>query len=63
MAGFYHARADALELWSLKVTDPEMKRLDLLATALAADKVEMGKATTPSDQAVELAKAISAGTG
>jgi len=59
MSGFYHSRADALELLQAGLDEKQKVALTALATDLAADKVEFGKANTPTDQAVELAKAIS----
>lgn len=65
MAGFHHARADVVEMMALrraetgKALSPEdLAEFLKLADVLAADKVEFGKANTPTDQAVELAKAI-----
>ncbi|MEM0947590.1 MAG: hypothetical protein AAGK37_09310 [Pseudomonadota bacterium] len=69
MAGFHHSRADLLELISMgreadaKFTKEELAQAVQLADSLAADKVEFGKGNTPSDQAVELAKAISSPRG
>ena len=60
LAGFYHARADALELLGEGKGATDADILDRLGTALAADKVEFGKGNTPSDQATELAKAVMA---
>ena len=60
LAGFYHARADALELLDAGKGAKDAEILDRLGTALAADKVEFGKGNTPSDQATELAKAVMA---
>lgn len=62
MAGFYHSRADALELLQMGIDEQSQKTISALATDIAADKVEFGKGNTPTDQAVELAKAI-AGRG
>ena len=58
LAGFYHSRADALELLQAGLDPNQQKGMSALATDMAADKVEFGKAATPSDQAIELAKAI-----
>ncbi len=57
LAGFYHARADALELVQ---NDDEWtpETLANLGQTLGADKVEFGKSNTPTDQAIEMAKAI-----
>ena len=69
LAGFHHSRADLLELISMgretdaKFTKEELAQAVQLADSLAADKVEFGKGNTPSDQAVELAKAISSARG
>ena len=63
LAGFYHARADALELLGQDKDGTAAEVLDKLGTALAADKVEFGKGNTPSDQATELAKTIMARSG
>jgi hypothetical protein len=58
LAGFHASRADVLELAEIKrIKDPKI--LADLATAFAADKVEFGKsATTPADQAIAMAQAI-----
>ena len=53
MTGFYHARADALELLGLHL---DRDQFDALATTLAAEKVEFKAAQTPADQASEMAK-------
>ena len=58
LAGFHHSRADALELMIEGRSSAEIEDLATLADALAADKVEFGKANTPADQAVEIAKAV-----
>ena len=64
LAGFHHSRADLLELISMgreadaKFTNEELAQAAQLADSLAADKVEFGKGNTPSDEAVELARAI-----
>ncbi|WP_058285335.1 WD40/YVTN/BNR-like repeat-containing protein [Leisingera aquaemixtae] len=58
MAGFYHSRADALELLHAGIVKNQQIVLSALALDLAADKVEFGRANTPADQAVELAKVI-----
>ena len=65
LAGFHHARADVLELILMGRAAPgaalsqeELGRIAALAEALAADKVEFGKGNAPSDQAVEIAKAV-----
>lgn len=69
LAGFHNSRADLLELISMgreanaKFTKEELAQAVQLADSLAADKVEFGKANTPSDQAVELARAISSARG
>ncbi|ABD54920.1 WD40/YVTN/BNR-like repeat-containing protein [Jannaschia sp. CCS1] len=57
LAGFHAARADALHLYAMGRThDPAI--LTEFSDALAADKVEFGKGNTPSEQAVEIAKAM-----
>ncbi|MEL6235656.1 MAG: hypothetical protein AAFR46_14725, partial [Pseudomonadota bacterium] len=57
MAGFYHGRADALELVTAEAqVDPE--RLEAYARALGADGVDFRGTKTPSDQAGEMASAI-----
>ncbi|WP_415837545.1 hypothetical protein, partial [Phaeobacter inhibens] len=58
MSGFYHSRADALELLHAGLDEKQLASLTALATDLAADKVEFGKGNAPTDQAVELAKAM-----
>ena len=70
LAGFHHARADVLELILMGRAAPgaalskdELGRIAALAEALAADKVEFGKGNAPSDQAVEIAKAVLARPG
>ncbi len=55
LAAFYHSRADALELISL---EDDQEHLPIYATALAADTVPFGKAGTPTEQAIEMMKAI-----
>ncbi len=68
MAGFHASRADFLELLLMSSDSPDriakedLERLVNLATAMGADKVEFGKGNLPTDQAVEMAKAI-AGRG
>lgn len=62
MAGFYHGGADALELLQAGLDDQQQRAMSALASDLAADKVEFGKASTPTDQAIELSKVI-AGRG
>ena len=62
MAGFYHSRADALELIQNGMDPDEQTALTALATDLAADKVVFGKDRTPLEQAVEAIKAVR-GTG
>lgn len=64
IAGFHHSRADALEMLSLLHEDPskigkdDLVAFTALADQMAADKVEFGKASSPTDQAVELARVI-----
>lgn len=58
LAGFHHSRADALELLMIHGEGFDVKTLSTIADTLAADKVEFGKANTPADQAVEIAKAF-----
>ncbi|MEP6019847.1 MAG: hypothetical protein ABJ251_15320 [Paracoccaceae bacterium] len=62
IAGFYHSRADALELIQNGMDPDEQAALTALATDLAADKVVFGKDRTPLEQAVEAIKAVR-GTG
>ena len=58
MAGFYHSRADALELLNAGLDKAQQAALSALSADIAADKVEFGKTNSPADQAIELAKAI-----
>ncbi|MCP5086972.1 MAG: hypothetical protein GY952_09245 [Rhodobacteraceae bacterium] len=60
LAGFHNSRADALELLASYDDKAALDTLTALSTALAADKVEFGKANTPADQAVEMFKAFAA---
>ena len=68
MAGFHASRADFLELLMMssgkrdRISKEDLEKLVNLATAMGADKVEFGKGNLPTDQAVEMAKAI-AGRG
>ncbi|MEP6065991.1 MAG: hypothetical protein ABJ246_09160, partial [Paracoccaceae bacterium] len=57
IAGFYHSRADALELIQNGMGPDEQAALTALATDLAADKVVFGKDRTPLEQAVDAIKA------
>jgi hypothetical protein len=57
IAGFYHARADALELLALD-TPPDQERFEQLSGTLAADRVEFRTAKTPADMATELTKEV-----
>lgn len=57
MAGFYHSRADALELLSLNLAKTAVDALAVYSDSLAADKVEFKASKTPADQATEIAKA------
>jgi hypothetical protein len=57
LAGFHHGRADALELFA-DSGGGTPETLTALAEALAADKVAFGKGNTPSDQAMEIARAV-----
>jgi len=57
IAGFYHARADALELMALD-DPPDMERFEALAGTLAADRVEFKAAKTPADMATEITKTV-----
>ncbi|MEO9898567.1 MAG: hypothetical protein ABJD13_08270 [Paracoccaceae bacterium] len=57
MAGFYHSRADALELVQSGLDTYTQTALTALATDLAADKVVFGKDRTPLEQAVDAIKA------
>ncbi|MEO1680062.1 MAG: hypothetical protein AAFU80_18100 [Pseudomonadota bacterium] len=56
-AGFHHSRADVLEMMR-EAGGMDAATLARLSDTLAADKVEFGRANTPSDQAVEIAKAM-----
>ncbi len=56
MAGFCHARADALALFEDEA-DPQ--RLQGLTDALAGEKVEFRGSHTPTEQVVEIAKSLS----
>lgn len=64
LTGFHHSRADALEMLTVlygdvtKLGKDDLIAFTSLADRLAADKVEFGKAKTPTDQAVELARVI-----
>ncbi len=60
LAGFHHSRADALEMLAMGYSNTDLEQLVSLSDALAADKVEFGKGNTPSDQAVEIARAVMA---
>lgn len=65
LAGFHNGRADVLELMLMRPEmftprDKEPMPLSQIADALAADKVEFGKGNTPTDQAVEMARALMA---
>ena len=57
VAGFYHSRADALELIQQGLGPEQQTALTALATDLAADKVVFGKDRTPLEQAVDAIKA------
>ncbi len=58
MAGFHHSRADALELLAQNLPKEQIDQLVGMADALAADKVEFGKENSPTDQAVDMFKAV-----
>ena len=65
LAGFHASRADLVELLHLrtggdtgKITREQLEQIVMLSDALGADKVEFGAQKTPTDQAVELARAI-----
>ena len=67
LAGFHSSRADLLELVILGQVNLDgaaagegAHPFPQLADALAADKVQFGKANMPSDQAVEMFKAFMA---
>ncbi len=55
IAGFYHARADALELMG---EGSSALTFDALAQTLAADKVGFRAGKTPADQVMELAREV-----
>ena len=55
MAGFYHARADALELMELEL---DREQFDKLSDTLAADQVEFKGTRTPADMATEITKEV-----
>lgn len=66
MSGFHHSRADALELLSLgrgddaaPLSSEALAEFVQMADIMAADKVEFGRSNNPTDQAIELARAIS----
>lgn len=65
LAGFHHSRADLIEMIALRsaeknefLSEDELASFVAFADALAADKVAFGKDNTPTDQAVELARAM-----
>ena len=64
LAGFHHSRADLLELLFVgreagaPLTKEELETAVALSDSLAADKVAFGKANTPTDQAIEMMKAV-----
>lgn len=53
VVGFYHGRADALQLAVLSIEDEKFERM---AASLAADKVDFKETKGPIDAATELAK-------
>ncbi len=55
IAGFYHARADALELMG---EDQSADTFDALTQTLAAEKVAFRAGKTPADQVTEITKAV-----
>lgn len=57
LAGFHHSRADALEILTEHVNHGALGEI---SDALAADKVEFGRARTPADQVTEIARAVAA---
>ena len=63
LAGFHHSRADALGIFSERYDGDDITAFTGLANALAADKVEFGKANTPVDHASEIMKAALSGKG
>ncbi|WP_136660483.1 hypothetical protein [Nitratireductor sp. XY-223] len=63
LAGFHNSRADVLELISLGGGGVSVDDLTRLSDSLAADKVEFGRANTPTDQAIELVRAVLARKG
>ncbi|WP_172330559.1 hypothetical protein [Mangrovicoccus sp. HB161399] len=58
LAGFYHARADALELGHGALSGEAAGLAARLAEMLAADGVEFKDVRTPADQAAEIAKEL-----
>ena len=60
IAGFYYARADALELTTL---DVEESRFDDLSNTLAADRVDFRAARTPAEAVTDLTKEVVAKVG
>lgn len=58
VSGFYHARADLLELIGADGDLPKDVSAADLMSILASEKVEFGKAAAPSDQAVDIFKTI-----
>ncbi len=65
LAGFHASRADLLELMSMGQTNSknmfvewDKDNFSRITEALAADKVEFGKGTLPTDQAISMAQAI-----
>ncbi len=66
LAGFHASRADLLEMLMLGKPDggdmrlgkEDLDQLVQLSAAMGADKVEFANAKTPTDQAVDLARAI-----
>ena len=55
IAGFYHGRADALELMAQEVSEAQLEKM---ANALGADQVEFKQTKTPADMATEVAKEV-----
>ena len=67
LAGFHHSRADALvllaeyqEMMEKPIGEDKVPLFVEMASLLAADKVEFGKGNVPSDQALEMFKAMAA---
>lgn len=58
LSGFYHSRADALELLSMNRSKDDIEKLGRIAESLAADRIEFKAQDIPSAQAASVLSSL-----